>query len=109
MTFILGRRKFLQAAAIAAFSASIKGQSPARRPPYPFVDGLCLDLPDDSVIRASELSGYMLDVSAHEEIKTADGDTKWIRSFGGTLKKMNSVRDELRKRPVAFLAADGRE
>lgn len=108
MTFILDRRAFLHAAAFAAVTATIKGQT-VKNSTYPFVDGLCLDLPDDNVVHASGLSGFLLDVSAYEEIKTADGDTKWIRSFPETIKKMSGFRDELRKRSGAFLANDGRE
>ena len=109
MTYILDRRTFLQAASIAAMASAVKGHTPISKTPYPFVDGLCLDLPDDAVIRSSSLSGYLLDVSAVEEIKTADGSTRWIRSFGESIKKINAIREELTKRSGSFLATDGRE
>lgn len=109
MAFNLDRRAFLQASTFAALAATLNGQQATRNAAYPFVDGLCLDLPDDSVIHASALSGFLLDVSAYQEIKNADGSSKWIRSFPETVKKMNGVRDELRKRSGAFLATDGRE
>ena len=108
MTLTLDRRSFLRAAVFAAMTSAIKGQ-PVKSATYPIVDGLCLDLPADDIIRASGLSGFLLDVSAYEEIKTADGDTKWIRSFPETIKKMTSIRDQLRKRSGAFLATNGRD
>lgn len=108
MTFILDRRTFLRSAALAALTAAVNGQTPVTKTPYPFVDGLCLDLPKDDVIRSSGLSGYLLDVSAPEEIKGPDGSTRWVRSFRETVKKMNVLRDELRKRSAALHATDGR-
>ena len=107
MTFILERRAFLQAAAITALSLNLNGQATTQKSPYPFVDGLCLDLPKDDVIRASGLSGYLLDVSAPEEIKGPDGGTRWVRSFRETVKKMNGLREELGKRSAVVHATDG--
>ena len=107
MPFILDRRTFLQAASVAALTVAVKGQTSVKKTPYPFVDGLCLDLPSDTVIRASGLSGYLLDVSAPEEIKGPDGSTRWVRSFRETVKKMNGLREELLKREAAFHASNG--
>lgn len=109
MTYILDRRAFLQAATLAGLAVGIKGQTPLKKTPYPFVDGLCLDLPKDDVIRASGLSGYLLDVSAPEEIKGPDGSMRWVRSFRETVKKMNGLREELLKRSGAIHATDGHE
>jgi membrane dipeptidase len=109
MTYFLDRRAFLQTAAFAALAAAVKGQTAAKTTPFPFVDGLCLDLPDDGVIKSSGLSGFLLDVSEPEEIKGPDGSSRWIRSYSATVKKMNGLREELGKRAVALHTTDGRQ
>ena len=109
MTYFLDRRSFLQAAAMVSIAGAVKGQTPAKLTPFPFVDGLCLDVPNDETVRVSGLSGYLLDVSEPEEIKGPDGTTRWIRSYRETVKKMNRLRGELAKRKGTLHATDGRE
>lgn len=109
MKNIFTRRDFLLAASASAsaVAATVKGQSPAPKPSFAFVDGLCLDLPDDAVIRASGLSAYLLDASAVDEIKAPDGTSKWLRNYGETLKSIAAVRQRLRSVQSAFLATSG--
>ena len=104
------RRDFIKAAAVTAIAQSARGQSSAAKRSYPFVDGLCLDIPEDpSQIKASGLSGFIFDVSAVGEVKTPDGSPKWMRNYDETLKRIAGVRAQLRKSSAAFLATDGRE
>lgn len=107
MEKFLTRRDFLFAASAAALAATVKGQAPAAKASFPFVDGLCLDLPDDAVIRASGLSAYLLDASAVDEIKAPDGTSKWLRNYGETLKSIAAIRQRLRSIQSAFLATNG--
>jgi membrane dipeptidase len=109
MTHFLDRRAFLQTTTFAALASAFRGQTTAKTTPYPFVDGLCLDLPSDETVRASGLSGYLLDVSEPEEVKGPDGSARWIRSYRETVKKMNGLREELGKRSGALHATDGRQ
>jgi membrane dipeptidase len=104
------RRDFLKAATVAALAAGVTAQNVAQRTSYPFVDGLCLDIPDDpKQIKASGLSGFVFDVSAVGQVKTPDGSPKWLRNYDDTLKRIAGVRAQLRNNPTAFLATDGRE
>ena len=110
MTEPIRRRDFLKTAAIAAIAASVPAQPTAKETAYPFVDGLCLDIPDDPAqIKASGLSGFLLDASAVAEVKTPDGSPKWLRNYAETLKRIADIRAQLRKTPNVFLATDGRE
>lgn len=104
------RRDFLKAAAVTALAASVPARTAAKRAAYPFVDGLCLDIPEDpSQIKASGLSGFLFDASAVGEVKTPDGSPKWLRNYPETLKRIAGVRAQLRGMPNAFLATDGGE
>ena len=107
----LNRRDFIKAATVTTFAAGAAlGQSPFKGSAYPFVDGLCLDVPEDPAeIKASGLSGYIFDASAVGEVKTPDGSPKWLRNYDDTLKRIAGVRAQLRNSPNAFLATDGRE
>ena len=110
MTEPIRRRDFLKTAAIAALAASVPAQPTAKETAYPFVDGLCLDIPDDPAqIKASGLSGFLFDASAVAEVKTPDGSPKWLRNYAETLKRIAGIRAQLRKTPNVFLATDGRE
>lgn len=110
MSSNFGRREFLGSAIAAGAALSLRANPPATKVPYPFVDGLCPDIPEDAnEIRESSLSGFLLDVSVVEPVKTPDGSPKWIRSYEPTLKKMAGIHDFLRKTPTAFHATDGRE
>jgi membrane dipeptidase len=110
MTDRTRRRDFLKTAAVAALAMCVPGQAPAKKTAYPFVDGLCLDIPDDPAqFKASGLSGFLFDASAVAEVKTPDGSPKWLRNYAETLKRIAGVRAHLRKMPNAFLATDGSE
>lgn len=109
MKNIFTRREFLLAASAAAIAANVRGQSPMPKASFPYVDGLCLDLPDDAVIRASGLSAYLLDASAVDEIKAPDGTSKWLRNYSETLKSIAAVRQRLRASSTAFLATNGKD
>ena len=104
------RRDFLKAAAFTALAATVPGQTSLKKTAYPFVDGLCLDVPaDPAQIKASGLSGYIFDASAVGEVKTPDGSPKWIRNYPETLKRIAGIRAQIRKSPDAFLATNGPE
>ena len=110
MTEPIRRRDFLKAATITALAASVPAQPTAKKNAYPFVDGLCLDIPDDPAqLTNSGLSGFLFDASAVAEVKTPDGSPKWLRNYAETLKRVAGVRAQLRRSPSAFLATDGRE
>jgi len=110
MTEPIRRRDFLKTAAVAALAASVPGQSTVKKAAYPFVDGLCLDIPDDPAqMKASGLSGFIFDASAVAEVKTPDGSPKWLRNYAETLKRIAAVRAQLRRSPNVFLATDGRD
>jgi membrane dipeptidase len=107
----LNRRDFIKAAALASVAAvCTTGRTSTGETAYPFVDGLCLDIPDDPAeIKASGLSGFIFDASAVGEVKTPDGSPKWLRNYDDTLKRIAGVRAQLRKTSNAFLATDGSE
>ncbi|MDM7923526.1 MAG: membrane dipeptidase [Pyrinomonadaceae bacterium] len=109
MKNIFTRRDFLLAASAAAVAANVRGQSPTAKASFPYVDGLCLDLPEDAVIRASGLSAYLLDASATDEIKAPDGTSTWRRNYSETLKSIAAVRQRLRTSSTAFLATNGKD
>jgi|GEM_PF-148028 len=109
--FPYSRRDFLKTASLlAALSASATAQTRPKKPGYPFVDGLCLDIlerPQD--IRASGLTALIADVSGYEAIPTADGSPKWQRTLNATLHSVVAMRRKLRQMPELLLATDGRQ
>ena len=110
MTEHIDRRNFLKAAGTAALGTlAVSSQSTAKQHAYPFVDGLCLDLPDAPEIKASGLSAFVFDASAGAQVKTPDGSPKWLRDYNQTLKVIAGVRAHIRSMPSVFLATDGRE
>jgi len=111
MSAILDRRSFLKAGSAAALAVSVSRNSLAEaKANFPFVDGLCLELPEDlNEFKASGLSAFLLDASSVAEVKTADGSPKWIRSYDATLKRIAGIRNRLRDIPNAFPAWDGNE
>lgn len=105
------RRNFIKSAvAIPALAAIGSAQSQLKRPDFPYVDGLCLEiLSKPENIRASGLSAMLADVSVGEVVKEADGSSKYRRNLTLTARSIVETRQKLRKTPDAFLATDGRE
>ena len=107
------RRSFIGSAAAAAlalrFPEQVFGQQ-AATPPFPYVDGLTfIDTPEH--IGASGLSAFICDVSAGEQVKTADGSIKFFRSFEACARSITAMRRALNAgqyRP-AFHATRGSE
>ena len=100
------RRDFLQLAALAALSPL--AAKPARAG-FPFVDGLCLDIPatQDADFAASGLAACIADVSAAERIPSTDGSIRYFRSFAACERSIRAAREELAKKKNAFLASQG--
>lgn len=109
--FLRSRRGFLKTASlITALAASANAQVGPKRPAFPFVDGLCLDIlqnPQD--IRASGLSALIADVSSGEAVPTTDGSPRWQRTLNATSRSIVATRQKLRQMPDVFLATDGRQ
>jgi membrane dipeptidase len=105
------RREFLQSAAGVAALATIDQTSArsAKRPDMPFVDGLCLAIPEteDEDFRASGLTALVADVSAVSQLQTTDGSIRYTRTYEACLKSIVETRQKLRKLKNAFLATRG--
>jgi len=103
------RREFLKTTSlIAAIAATGNAQETAKKPKFPFVDGLCLDfLEKPSEIKASGLTAFLTDMSKAESVPTADGSPRWTRTLAVTTKNMVAARQALRKRSDSFLATSG--
>ena len=109
---MLTRRDFLQAAsllaAVSVTAQSVNAQPVNAKSGFPFVDGLCLDIFEEpKEIRASGLTAVITDMSAVEQVPTADGAPKWQRTFEATTRKMVAARQRLRMMPDVFLATQG--
>lgn len=115
------RRRFLKAGAALAAGAWSGGVAqalaadPARSAsplrPFPYVDGLTFLSPDPADIRASGLSGFILDVSDGERVPGPDGLTRFVRSFEACARSITEMRRRLAEGdlPDAFLATRGSE
>ncbi len=104
---MLTRRDFLQAASLFV-AVSVTAQPANARSGFPFVDGLCLDVFEGpKEIRASGLTAVVTDMSATQQVPTADGTPKWQRTFEATTRKMVAARQLLRTMPDVFLATQG--
>jgi microsomal dipeptidase-like Zn-dependent dipeptidase len=105
------RREFLQSAAgVAIFAAAERASTnPDKRPGIPFVDGLCLSIPEtaDADFAASGLTAVIADVSAVSQLKTTDGSIRYTRTYEACLQSIVEARQNLRKRKNAFLATKG--
>jgi membrane dipeptidase len=104
---MLTRRDFLQSASLLA-AVSVTAHGSSAKTDFPFVDGLSLEIFEQPTeIRASGLTAIVTDMSATEEVPTADGSPRWQRTFEATTRKMVEARQRLRKMPDVFLATDG--
>jgi membrane dipeptidase len=104
---MLTRRDFLQAASLLA-AVSLTTRASNAKTVFPFVDGLSLDIFEKPTeIRASGLTAVVTDMSAFEEVPTADGSPRWQRTFEATTRKMVEARQRTRKMADVFLATDG--
>lgn len=104
---MLTRRDFLQAASLLA-AVSVTARTANAKSGFPFVDGLALDiLEEPNDIRASGLTAVVTDMSAVQQVPTADGSPKWQRTFEATTRKMVEARQRLRTMPDVFLATQG--
>lgn len=105
------RRQFLQAASLAALAPLLPVQAKDGKPDFPFVDGLCLEIPatDDADFAASGLTACIADVSAVERVPTSDGSIRYFRSFEACERSIRQAREELGKKKNAFLATRGGE
>jgi microsomal dipeptidase-like Zn-dependent dipeptidase len=107
------RRDFLQNASLLAALYPLKNlqaKEPAK-PPIPFVDGLCISVPEaeDADFSASGLSALLADVSAVSQLKTTDGSIRYTRTYEACLRSIVEARKKLRKLQNAFLATKGSE
>lgn len=104
------RRAFLKSAVAMAASAPLSSyaEKSLSSTPFPFVDGLCVDIGSDiKNIKASGLSGLLADVSAVAQIKAGDGKLRWQRSFPATISAIEKLRDKLSGTSNAFIATEG--
>jgi membrane dipeptidase len=104
------RRDFLQKASLAALYPLVKVQALERnRPRLPYVDGLCISIPDaeDGDFPASGLSALIADISAVSQLKTTDGSIRYTRTYEACLQSIVETRQRLRRLKNAFLATSG--
>jgi membrane dipeptidase len=105
------RREFLQSAPLfAAASPLIAAKpKPRNRPAFPFVDGLCLSIPEtaDEDFAASGLAALIADVSQATQLKTPDGSIRYWRTFDACQRSINTARERLQNKKTAFLATRG--
>ena len=105
------RRDFLKAAAITAATATLApGQAEKAAAPFPYVDGLVLDLLEKPAdIRAAGLSAMLYDISGYEEIASEAGGPRWQRTLNGTTAKMVRARQVFRQMRDVFVGTHGGE
>lgn len=105
------RRDFLQKASLMAalYPLGSLQASGRRKPRLPYVDGLCISIPEaqDSDFPASGLSALIADVSAVSRLKTTDGSIRYTRTYEACLQSIVATRQRLRKLKNAFLATRG--
>lgn len=103
------RRTFLKTSGLlAAVAAAANARTIPKKTNFPFVDGLCisiLDKPED--IRASGLTGIIVDVSDGELTTLSNGVKAYQRTFAACLRSIVTMRQKLRQTPEAFLATGG--
>jgi len=97
-------------AGAAALTAACAGTGPAKARPL-YLDGLLSSLPDnDADIRASQLDGFLCDVSDVGEIRDADGTIRYSRTFESCDASLDAalvrIRSELKS---AYVATRGSE
>jgi membrane dipeptidase len=99
------------AAAALPFRRSAPTGGQARRPAFPYVDGLTFFSQNPADIAASGLSAFISDVSAGEQVKQADGSTRYFRSFEACARSITQQKRRLDtgQVPGAFLATRGAE
>ena len=111
----MNRRTFLQRvsllpAVVPAIGRQtpVGGQSYARKPLFPYVDGLSF-IGNPSDVARSGLSAFINDVSTAERVATSDGSIKYFRSFEACDRSINAARKQLADNaiPGAFLATNG--
>ena len=105
------RRRFLQTASLAALTPLFPVFAKEGQPSFPYVDGLCLDIPSasDTEIAAAGLAACIADVSAVERVPTTDGSIRYFRSFEACQRSITAAAAELGKKKNAFLAGKGSE
>ncbi len=106
----LTRRAFLQTASLAALApVGLATTHKRHRPDFPFVDGLCLSVPEttDEDFRASGLTAVIADVSQATQLKTADGSIRYWRTFEACSNSIRQARQSLESKKSAFLATKG--
>jgi membrane dipeptidase len=107
------RRDFLQKASLMAalYPLSSPQAKTASKPNIPYVDGLCISVPDsqDGDFPASGLSALIADISAVSQLKTTDGSIRYTRTYEACLQSIVETRQRLRRLKNAFLATRGGE
>jgi membrane dipeptidase len=107
------RRDFLQKASLmtALYPLGSLRAKERAKPRIPFVDGLCISIPDaeDADFPASGLSALLADISAVSQLKTTDGSIRYTRTYEACLRSIVETRQKLRKSKNAFLATRGSE
>lgn len=107
------RRDFLQKASLMAtlYPLSSLQAKEQKRPHMPYVDGLCISIPDaeDGDFPASGLCALIADISAVSRLKTTDGSIRYTRTYEACLQSIVETRQKLRKFKNAFLATRGSE
>jgi membrane dipeptidase len=73
-----------------------------------YFDGLTLPTDDFQEIKDSGLSGFIMDVSSVEQLKTTDGSIRYFRSFEACARSVTAMRRKLREiNSPLFLATRG--
>jgi microsomal dipeptidase-like Zn-dependent dipeptidase len=95
---------------VAAMSPLVAAKpKPQVRPNIPFVDGLCLSIPEtaDEDFTASGLAAVIADVSQATQIKTEDGSIRYWRTFEACSRSIAQARQSLQNKKAAFVATKG--
>ncbi|HEX4945074.1 MAG TPA: membrane dipeptidase [Blastocatellia bacterium] len=102
------RREFLSTIPLSLLACAKTNSAPVQLQ-IPYVDGLCLNVPDTKAedIAASGLTALIADVSAVSPLKTADGSSKYTRSFDACTNSINQATIKLHDHKTAFIATKG--
>lgn len=106
--FTQTRRSFLQTIPLSLLACAKTKAAPVQLQ-IPYVDGLCLNVPNTKAedIAASGLTALIADVSAVSPLKTADGSIKYTRSFEACANSINQATIKLHDHKTAFIATKG--
>jgi len=112
---LMQRRRFLQALAacspVAACTAASPNISKTNTAPHQddkrfYFDGLSFIPEDHADVKASQVDGYIADISAIEEVKLADGGTNYKRTYKACMQSIKEYRSQMLANPDIYQIAE---